>query len=137
MANATANAVAGGFSARLVERWPSAVLPPVRQITIVAVPLITDVPAKTAFDAPAGSLCPGLHRLLASRPVWLARKESLVDEKVAAFEQPRVRRNEIASNQLDYVAGNQLVDRDRQASAVAPRTVACTATVRRRASTAF
>src|SRR5664279_1650032 len=52
--------------------------------------------------------------------VGLAREESLVDEKLAAFEQSRVRRNEIASNQLEYVAGDHLVDRDRQASAVAP-----------------
>ena len=54
----TAKAVAGGFSAKLVARWPSAVLPPVRQTTIVAVPLITEVPAKTAFDAPAGFSAP-------------------------------------------------------------------------------
>jgi hypothetical protein len=54
----TAKAVAGGFSARLVARWPSAVRPPVRQIRIVAVPLIADVPAKTAFDAPAGFSAP-------------------------------------------------------------------------------
>ena len=54
----TAKAVAGGFSARLVARWPSAVLPPVRQMTIVAVPLITEVPAKTAFDGPAGFSAP-------------------------------------------------------------------------------
>ncbi len=52
--------------------------------------------------------------------VGLACEESLVDEKVAAFEQPRVRRNKIASDQLDNVAGNQLVDRHREACTVAP-----------------
>ena len=51
----TAKAVAGGFSARLVARWPSAVRRPVRQTTAVAVPLITEVLAKTAFDASAGA----------------------------------------------------------------------------------
>ena len=39
-------------------------------------------------------------------------EESLVNKKVAAFEQSRVRWNEIASDQLDNVAGNQLVDRN-------------------------
>ncbi len=53
-----AKSVAGGFSARLVARWPRADLPPVRQTTMVAVPLITEVPAKTAFDAPAGFSAP-------------------------------------------------------------------------------
>ena len=38
-------AVAGGFSARLVARCPNAVRAPVRQMTMVAVPLTTDVPA--------------------------------------------------------------------------------------------
>ena len=52
------NAVAGGFSDRLVARWPSAVLFPVRQIRMVAVPLMTDVPAKTALEAPAGFSAP-------------------------------------------------------------------------------
>jgi hypothetical protein len=52
----TTKAVSGGFSARLVARCPSAVLLPVRQTTIVAVPLMTEVPAKTALDAPAGIL---------------------------------------------------------------------------------
>jgi len=51
-------AVAGGFSARLVARPPSDVLRPVRQMTMAAVPLITEVPAKTAFDAPAGFSAP-------------------------------------------------------------------------------
>ena len=54
----TVKAVAGGFSARLVARWPSAVLLPVLQMRIVAVPLMTDVPAKTALDAPAGFSAP-------------------------------------------------------------------------------
>ena len=58
----TAKAVAGGFSARLVTRWPSAVSPPVRQMRMVAVPLITDVPANTAFDAPAGLSAPRARR---------------------------------------------------------------------------
>ena len=53
-----AKAVAGGFSARLVARWPSAVRLPVRQIRIVAVPLITEVPANTALEAPAGFSAP-------------------------------------------------------------------------------
>ncbi len=53
-----ANAVAGGFSARLVARWPSAVPLPVRQMRIVAVPLITEVPANTALGAPAGFAAP-------------------------------------------------------------------------------
>ena len=52
--------------------------------------------------------------------IGLAGQESLVDEKVAAFEQPRVRGNKIASDQLDNVAGNQLVDRHGEACAVAP-----------------
>ena len=52
--------------------------------------------------------------------VRLAGEESLVDEQVAAFKQPRVRRNQIAGDQLDDVAGNQLVDRHREACTVAP-----------------
>ena len=117
----TAKAVAGGFSARLVARWPSAVLPPVRQITIVAVPLITEVPANTAFDAPAGFSAPdGASLALLLGRVRLAGQERLVDEKIAAFEQPRVRRHEIAGDQFDDVAGHQLIDRHRQAGAVAP-----------------
>ena len=117
----TAKAVAGGFSARLVARWPSAVLPPVRQITIVAVPLITEVPAKTALDAPAGIFGARgrIAGLLLGR-VGLARQKRLVDEQVAAFEQPRVRRDEIAGDQFDDIAGDQLVDRHREACAVAP-----------------
>ena len=50
----TVNAVAGGFSARLTASLPRAVALPVRQTSTVAVPLMTDVPAKTAFDAPVG-----------------------------------------------------------------------------------
>src|SRR5690349_9301227 len=71
---------------------------------------INDAPALHAADV-AG--------LLFGR-VRLACEESLVDEKVAAFQQSRVRRNKIASDQLDNVAGNQLVDRYRRACTVAP-----------------
>ena len=49
------NAVAGAFSERLLARRPSEVLRPVRQTRMVAVPLITDVPANSAFGAFAGS----------------------------------------------------------------------------------
>ena len=52
--------------------------------------------------------------------VGLARQQSLVDEEIAAFEQSRVRGNEIAGDQLDNVAGDQLVDRHREACTVAP-----------------
>ena len=117
----TAKAVAGGFSARLVARWPSAVLPPVRQMTM----------AGSAADHG----CTGKYGVRRSGRVFstqgcitglffgrvrLACEESLVDEKITAFKQPRVRRNEIASDQLDNVAGNQLVDRHREACTVAP-----------------
>ena len=76
----TAKAVAGGFSARLVARLPSAVLLPVQQMTIDAVPLITEVPAKTAFDAPAGFPAPKAASLASLlRRVGLTSQESLVD----------------------------------------------------------
>jgi len=50
----TSKAVAGVFSTRLLARLPSDVARPVRQMTTVPVPLMTDVPAKTVFDAPPG-----------------------------------------------------------------------------------
>ena len=77
----------------------------------------------------------GVAGLLLCR-VRLAREERLVDEQIAAFEQPRIGGNEIAGDQFDNVAGDQLVDRNRE---VLPsrRTVAWTATDRRSASTAF
>ena len=54
----TAKSVAGGFSARLVARCPSADLPPVRQTKMVAVPLMTEVPENTTLDAPDGFSAP-------------------------------------------------------------------------------
>jgi hypothetical protein len=55
----------------------------------------------------SGGLNPLLHLEISP-----SGEESLVNKKVAAFEQSRVRWNEIASDQLDNVAGNQLVDRN-------------------------
>ena len=54
----SAKSVAGGFSARLVARWPSADLLPVRHTRMVAVPLMTEVPENTTLDAPAGFSAP-------------------------------------------------------------------------------
>ena len=117
----TAKAVAGGFSARLVARWPSAVS---------AAGSADDDRCGAADHRGAGKdgvRCAGgvfgarrrVAGLLLGR-VRLAGQERLVDEQIAAFEQPRVRRNEIAGDQLDDVAGDQLVDRHREACAVAP-----------------
>ena len=53
----------GGFSARLVASWPSADLLPVRQIRMVAVPLMTEVPANTTLEAPAGFSTPEAESL--------------------------------------------------------------------------
>ena len=58
-----AKSVAGGFSARLVASWPSADLLPVRQIRMVAVPLMTEVPANTTLEAPAGFFSPEAESL--------------------------------------------------------------------------
>ena len=85
--------MAGGFSARLVARWPSADLLPVRQIRMVAVPLMTEVPgkydvgrARRVFRAGSGVADPFLGG------IGFARQQRLVDVEVPAFEQTRVRR---------------------------------------------
>src|SRR5271170_3275274 len=49
--------------------------------------------------------------------VWLPGQKCLVDEKIAAFEQSRVCRYEIASDEFDDVAGHQTIDRHRQTAA--------------------
>ncbi len=54
----TANAVAGGFSERLVAKCPSAVSAPVRHTSTTAVPLMIEVPANTALEAPVGLSAP-------------------------------------------------------------------------------
>ena len=108
-----AKSVAGGFSARLVASWPSADLPPVRQISMVAVPLITEVPENTALEAPAG---PSASDAAVADPLFrrigFACQQRLIDIEVPALEQTGVRRNEIAGGQFDDVAGDQLVDRN-------------------------
>jgi hypothetical protein len=132
-----AKSVAGGFSARLVASWPSADLPPVRQIRMVAVPLMTEVPENTTLEAPAGFSC---SRSGVADPflggIGLAGQQRLVDVEVPAFEQTRVRGNEIAGDQLDDIAGRQLADRNRDALP-SRLTVACTATDARSDATAF
>ena len=110
----TAKAVAGGFSARLVARWPE---------RRPAAGPADDDRCGAADHGGAGK--DGVRRsgrifgargriagLLLGR-VWLAGQERLVDEEIAAFEQPRIGRHEIAGNQFDNVAGHQLVDRHR------------------------
>ena len=63
---------------------------PVRQIRIVAVPLMTDVPANTALDAPARIFAPGRRSpALFFGGIGLAGQQRLVDVEIAAFEQPR------------------------------------------------
>ena len=111
--------MAGGFSARLVASWPSADLLPVRQIRMVAVPLMTEVPANTTLEAPAGFFSPEAEfadRFLGG--IRLAGEQGLVDIEVTALEQTRIRGNEIAGDQLDDIAGNQLADRNRDGLAV-------------------
>ena len=115
-----AKAVAGGFSARLVARWPSAVLPPVRQMRIVAVPLITEVPANTALDAPAGFSAPDAASLaLLFGWIGFPGQQRLIDVEIAAFQQARIGGNKIAGDQFDDVAGHQLLGRHRDARAIA------------------
>ena len=133
----TAKAVAGGFSARLVARWPSAVLPPVRQMTIVAVPLITDVPAKTAFDAPAGFSAPKAASLACFsagygspvRRAWLTKRSRLSSSRESAgTRSPAI--SSTMSPGTSWSIGTERLAPSR-------RTVAWTATDRRSASTAF
>ena len=133
----TAKAVAGGFSARLVARWPSAVLPPVRQTTIVAVPLITEVPAKTAFDAPAGfsaprAASPACFSAGYGSPVrraWLTKRSRLSSSRESAgTRSPAI--SSTMSPGTSWSIGTERLAPSR-------RTVACTATDRRSASTAF
>ena len=105
---------------------------------MVAVPLMTEVPAKTALEAPAGFSAPDAavaDRFL--RGIGFAGQQRLVDIEITALEQPGIGGDEIAGDQFDDVAGNQLVDRNRDSSLPSRRTVACTATDARSASTAF
>ena len=113
--------MAGGFSARLVARLPSAVL---------AAGPADDDGRRAADHGGAGKdgvRCSsgifGAGGRIAGQllcGVGLAREEGLIDEEIAAFDKARVCGHEIAGDQLDNVARNQLVDRQRDALAVAP-----------------
>ena len=61
----------------------------------------------------------GIADLLLGR-IGLARQQRLVDVEIPAFEQPRVGGDKIAGDQFDNVAGDELLDRHRDARAVAP-----------------
>ena len=86
-----------------------------------AVPLMTEVPMKTALVAAAGSATGGrqVAGALLGR-VGLAGQQRLVDEQVARLEQPRVGRHQVARGQPHHVAGHQRLDRQLPLRAVAP-----------------
>ena len=109
------------FRRGCVARWPSAVARPVRQTRIVAVPLMTEVPAKTAFDAPAGFSAPAAESAgVLFRRIGLAGQQRLVDEQVAAFEQPRSPPARGRRRSVRRCRRGPVVDCDRDGDAVAP-----------------
>ena len=60
-----------------------------------------------------------VYRWALSQPDTARPKESLVDEKITALKQSRVRGHEIASDQLYNVPGDQSIDRNRRVCAAA------------------
>src|SRR5208337_1059861 len=133
----TAKAVAGGFSDRLVARWPSAVRSPVRHKTMVPVPLMTEVPANTALDAPEGFSAPVALSFASFsagygspvRSAWFTNRSRLSMSRASAGTRSPAMSSTTSPGTSPSI-GNDT-------TAPSRRTVAWTATERRRASTAF
>ena len=98
----------GALASRVSAISPSAVFCPVRHISTLAVPLITDVPNSTVLPADEDL---GLSRQFTGglfHRIWFAGQKGLVDEKVLCLQHPAVAGNQVAGGKERHIARHQL-----------------------------